>query len=171
MSSSASRKSACRCRQREGLRADRTPVLWRTAEAMATGKAMVSAMAMASSASCRLGRMRRRTFSRTGSPVADRAAEIAAQEPAIHAAYCTAIAAVEPQLAAGQALLRARVRRFRHHGVDRIARREGSSGEHARPGRGAERGRGEQPRRTTSATRLGSASCRRGSPRSPARAG
>src|SRR5439155_1704836 len=35
-----------------------TPVLWRTAEAMATGKAMVSEMAMASSASCTLGRMR-----------------------------------------------------------------------------------------------------------------
>src|SRR5712664_613790 len=102
-----------------------TPVLWRTAEAMATGKAMVSAMAMASSASCRLGRMRRLTFSRTGSP-------LRAERP------------VEPQLAA-QALLRARVRRLRHHGVDRIARREVQQREHARRDEEQDGDGGEQP--------------------------
>ena len=43
------------------------PPLRRAAEMRATGKATASETAMASSASCRLGRMRRLTFSMTGS--------------------------------------------------------------------------------------------------------
>jgi len=70
--------------------------LRRTAETMPTGKAMASEIVMARAASCRLGRMRRPTFSITGSPLRMERPRSPRSTRPIHAAYCTGIGRSSP---------------------------------------------------------------------------
>ena len=81
-----------------------TEVLRRTAEAMPTGTAMSSETAMARPASCRLGRMRRPTFSTTGSPLRIEWPRSPRSSRPIHARYCTASGRSSPSSARRLAL-------------------------------------------------------------------
>src|SRR5437899_8327801 len=74
-----------------------TVVLRRYADTIPTGTAISSESAMAMAASCRLGRMRRLTFSTTGSPLRIERPRSPRNNLPIQAAYCTAMGRSRPR--------------------------------------------------------------------------
>ncbi len=108
-----------------------TAVLRRAAERMPTGVATTREMAIASPASWRLGSDPAADVLDHRLLVADRPAEVAAQDPSHPGEVLEVERLVEPQLLP-EMRLDAGVDRLRHHGVDRIARRQVDQREDAR---------------------------------------